>query len=138
MACQNQVGVKNILISFEDCDTGEVIRNVSHKLATDELPMVRACAWTNEELTNGYVQRNAVNATISISVIRDPRIALSQYQSCASISIQIEYFNGLVYTAFNGSVTTTDGSDTHAVTMDLSFSEIDELLPASTLTGVAA
>lgn len=138
MPCLNQIGVKNILISFRDCDTDEVIRNVSHKLSTDELPTVLACTWSNEELTNGYIQRNAVNATIELNVIRDTRVPLAYYQGCAGIDIQIEYLNGLVYTAFNGSVIDAEGSDTHDVPMTISFAEIDELLPAASLQGIAA
>lgn len=131
MACENQIGVKNILITFQSCETEEVIRNVAHKLSTDELPTILACAWTIEALTNGYVSRSASNASITINVIRDTRVPLQWYQGCAQIDIQIEYLNGLVYTAFGGSVTGAEGSDTHDVAMEISFKEIDEMLPAA-------
>lgn len=131
MACENQIGVKNILITFQDCDTEEIIRNVSHKLSTEELPTVLACTWSVEALTNGYVQRSAMNASINLNVIRDTRVPLAWYQGCAQIDIQIEYLNGLVYTAFGGSVVGAEASDTHDVGMEISFKEIDEMLPAA-------
>lgn len=133
MACENQIGIKNILISFESCDTGEVVRKVSHVLSTEELPTVLACTWTSEALTNGYVQRSAQNASISLNVVRNTAIPLSWYQGCASIDIQIEYLNGLVYTGFGGSVVGAEGSDTHDVPMEISFKELDEMLPVAQL-----
>lgn len=131
MACENQIGVKNILISFRDCDTDEVVRNVSHVLSTEELPTVLACTWANEALTGGYVQRSAQNASISLNVIRDTRVPLQWYQGCAAIDIQIEYMNGLVYTGFGGSVVGAEASDTHDIPMEISFKELDEMLPAA-------
>lgn len=134
MACDNQVGVKNILLTFHDCDTGETLGPISHELASTDLPTIRMCNYTNEALTGGYVSRSLGNAGMEMNVIRDPRVPLAYYQGCASVDAQIEYFNGLVYTGLDGSVTGDDLSDTHDVTFALTFrQDIDEMLPAGQL-----
>lgn len=133
MTCDNIIGVKNILISFTDCDTGAVVRNVSHKLSTEELPEIKTCEWVNTVLTHGYTRRTAANAGMGLSVIRDERVPLAYYQGCAALDIQIEYTNGLVYTGVGGSQTGDTRSDTHTVQLDVSFPTIDEMLPATQL-----
>ena len=138
MSCDNLLGVKNILITFRDCDTDEVIRNVSHKQSNNDMPEVKTCAWTNEELTNGFIRRTAANASIQVVVIRDLRVPLAYYQGCAALDIQIEYLNGLVYTGLGGSVIGDQRSDTHEVTLEAVFRVVDEMLPAEQLTAVAA
>lgn len=133
MSCENQVGVKNVLVSFRNCETGAVTKFVSHKMAGDELPTVRTCAWVNEPLTNGYNRRRQSNASIQITLIRNERIPIANYQGCAAVDIQIEYFNGMVYTGINGTVGGEDGSDSHEVTMDITFETLDEMLPGTAL-----
>jgi hypothetical protein len=133
MACENIVGVKNILITFHDCNTEETFGPISHELATDELPTWKTCPYNNEALPGGYTRRVSANAGANINVIRDPRIPLSYYQGCAAVDIQVEYDNGIVYTGRGGSVVGDDQSDSHAVTMDMSFRVLDELLPAGQL-----
>lgn len=133
MACDNQVGVKNILITFRDCETDTVYGPISHELSSEDLPTIRTCAYNNEPLPGGYVKRQVSNAEIEMKVIRDLRIPLALYQGCAAVRVQIEYFNGLVYSAVDGTGTGDEKSDTHEVTLMLSFKEIDELLPAGTL-----
>lgn len=137
MACENLVGVKNILLTFFDCDTDTRIGPISHKQATDELPTIKSCPWTNEALPNGFTKRTAAQALMSLNVIRDLRIPLAYYQGCVSISIQIEYENGLVYSALDGGVTGDEQSDTHEIQMELTFTEIDELLPPGSLAQAA-
>ena len=137
MSCPNQVGVKNILISFRNCDTNEVIKFVSHKQANDEDPTVRACSWVNEPLTNGFVRRRASNASMQITVIRNYRVPLAYYQGCASVDVQVEMFSGLVYTGVSGSVGGEDGSNGHEVTLDITFQQLDELLPAGEIQATA-
>ena len=46
MTCENQVGVKNILLTFRDCDTDAVYGPISHKLATEDAADVAACVRT--------------------------------------------------------------------------------------------
>lgn len=134
MACDNQVGVKNILLTFHDCDSGATLGPISHELASDDLPTVRTCRYTNESMTGGYVSRSLGSPGMEMNVIRDSRVPLAYYQGCASVDAQIEYFNGLVYTGLDGSATGDDLSDTHQVTLTLTFrQEIDEILPAGTL-----
>lgn len=133
MACDNQVGVKNIMLTFRDCDTDQVYGPISHELANDEQPQYRTCGYNNEELPGGYVKRTVASETIELTVIRNLGIPLALYQGCASIDIQIEHFNGLVYSAVQGTGTGDETSDAHEVTMTLSFREIDELLPAGLL-----
>lgn len=133
MACDNQVGVKNIMLTFRDCDTDDEFGPIAHALATDTQPTYRLCEYTNEELPGGYITRTLASPSIEISVIRNLGIPLALYQGCASVDIQVEHFNGLVYSAVDGSGTGTDTSDAHEVTLTLIFREIDELLPAGTL-----
>jgi len=133
MTCENQVGVKNILISFRDCDTDAVYGPISHELATDTLPTWRLCAYNNEALPHGYVKRAPTNPEVEINVIRDLRIPLSMYQGCSDVNLQVEYYNGLVYSAAKGTGTGDEKSDTHEVSMTIVFKEIDEMLPAGTL-----
>lgn len=133
MACENIVGIKNILLTFKDCDTGAIIGPYSHELSTDELPTWKLCPYTNETMTGGYTRRTYANSMVTINVIRDLRIPLAWYQGCAAVDIQAEYENGLVYTAKGGTHTGDDQSDTHAVTMTLSYRQIDELLPEGAL-----
>jgi hypothetical protein len=138
MTCENQVGVKNILITFKDCDTDAVYGPISHKLATDTLPTWRLCAYNNEPLPHGYVKRVPTNPEVEINVIRDLRIPLAMYQGCSDVNLQVEYYNGLVYSAVKGTGTGDEKSDSHEVAMTISFKEIDEMLPAGTLESTEA
>ena len=133
MTCDNQVGVKNILLSFHDCDTDAVYGPIAHVLASDTLPTWRLCPYKNEPLPHGYVTRKPTNPEVEISVIRDLRIPLSMYQGCSDVNLQVEYFNGLVYSAAKGTGTGEGKSDTHETKLTISFREIDEMLPAGTL-----
>ncbi|MCA1530536.1 hypothetical protein [Bradyrhizobium yuanmingense] len=133
MTCTNQVGVKNILITFRDCDTDAVYGPIAHLLATEDLPTWRLCPYNNDPLPHGYVKRQSTNPELEINVIRDLRIPLAMYQGCSDVAIQVEYYNGLVYSAVQGTATGDEKSDTHEVAMTISFREIDEMLPAGTL-----
>lgn len=133
MTCENQVGVKNILMSFRDCDTDIVYGPISHELSSEDLPTWRLCAYNNEALPHGYVKRKPTNPEVEIKVIRDLRIPLSMYQGCSDVNLQVEYYNGLVYSAARGTGTGDTKSDTHEVDLTLVFQEIDEMLPAGTL-----
>jgi hypothetical protein len=129
MTCENNVGVKNILITMKDCDTDAVFGPIAHVLASDTLPTFRLCPYKNEALPYGYVSRKPTNPEVEISVIRDLRIPLALYQGCADVTLQVEMFNGLVYSAQKGTGTGEEKSDTHEVKMTISFLEIDEMLP---------
>jgi hypothetical protein len=137
MACEDLVGVKNILLTFTDCDTLESYGPISHQLASEDLPTVRACGFTNEALPGGFVKRVLSYAQMEMNIIRDTRIPIAYYQGCAAVDVQIEYYNGLVYTGIGGSGTGDDMSDGHEVTLTLAFKEIDELLPAGLLDATA-
>jgi len=138
MTCTNQVGVKNILLTFKDCDTDAVYGPIAHVLATDTLPTWRLCSYNNEALPHGYVKRVPTNPGVEINVIRDLRIPLSMYQGCSDVNIQVEYYNGLVYSAAKGTGIGEEKSDTHEVAMEIVFREIDELLPNGILDQNAA
>jgi hypothetical protein len=133
MACENQVGVKNILFTFYDCDTDTRVGPISHKQATEDLPTIKSCSVVNERLPGGYIMRQHSDARITVSVIRDLRIPLAWYQGCVSIDSQIEMLNGLVYTGLNGGTIGDEGSNTHQVDLDLTYIELDELLPPGSL-----
>lgn len=133
MTCENQVGVKNVMLTFRDCETDEVFGPISHELSSEDLPTWRLCGFNNEALPGGYVRRQISNPEVEINVIRDLRIPLAMYQGCSDVSLQVEYYNGLVYSGINGTGIGDEKSDTHEVAMTISFREIDELLPAGTL-----
>lgn len=137
MPCDNQVGVKNILLTFRDCDTDDVFGPIGHELSSEDLPTWRLCPYNNTALPGGYVKRQKGNDGVEIKVIRDLRIPLALYQGCADVAIQVEYFNGLVYSGVHGTGIGDDKSDTHEVTLNLSFKDIDELLPVGTLESQA-
>lgn len=137
MTCENVVGVKNILMTFTDCQSGRVIGPYSHELATEELPMWRPCTYVSEAMTQGYVKKTANNASAEISVIRNLAVPLAWYQGCASIDIQVEYENGLVYTGTKGTTIGEEKSDSHEVSMEITFRQLDELLPDGELQEAA-
>jgi len=137
MNCDNQVGVKNIMLKFTNCDTGAVFGPISHQLAGEDLPTIRTCPYTNEALPGGYIKRSIGNEQIEMTIVRDLRIPLAMYQGCSNVDVQIEYYNGLVYSAIKGTGTGDESSDTHQVTMTLVYREIDELLPVGTLQQAA-
>ena len=95
MTCTNQVGVKNILLTFKDCDTLDVYGPISHHLSSEDLPTWRLCNYNNNPLPWGYVKRVPSNPEVEIKVIRDLRIPLSMYQGCSDVTLQVEYYNGL-------------------------------------------
>lgn len=133
--CNKQVGIKNILITFTNCTTGQVIGPVAHELAEEKIPDVRTSRSTSEALPGGYTRLSHGHSNIKMNVIRDLRIPLNMYQDpgVASVAIQLEYINGLVYTGVGGSVTGKDESDTHGVPLDITFDILDELLPDGAL-----
>jgi len=127
--CDNQIGVRNILIRFTDCDSNAVYGPFSHELAGSEQPTYRLCEFSNEALPGGYVRRTRGTNEISVMVIRNLGIPLALYQGCGSMDITIEHFNGMVITGLSGTSTGEESSDGHEVTLTASFKEIDELLP---------
>ncbi|MGL5733450.1 MAG: hypothetical protein ACRCYS_01180 [Beijerinckiaceae bacterium] len=129
MTCDNQLGVRNILIKFTDCDSGAVFGPINHELSGDTQPTYRLCDYANEPLPGGYVRRTRGNNEISVMVVRNLGIPLAMYQGCGAIDLTIEHFNGMVITGVNGTSTGTDSSDGHEVTITATFKEVDELLP---------
>ena len=51
----------------------------------------------------------------------------------SDVTLQVEYYNGLVYSAARGTGTGDEKSDTHEVAMTVVFRIIDEMLPEGTL-----
>lgn len=137
MACENMVGVKNIVVTFYDCDTDTKYANIVHKQATNDLPMWKTCAWTNERLVGGFTKRSASDVGCEIKLIRDLRFPLSFYQGCVSIDMQVEYENGLVYTGLGGGILDDTKSDTHEVDLNITFRTVDELLPTGAIAQAA-
>lgn len=131
--CGDLVGVKNIAMTFYDCNTNTKIGPVAHKLSSNDLPTVRTCGVKNEALPGGFTKRQEDSPMMKLKIIRDLRLPISFYQGCAGITISIEYLNGLVYTGVNGGVTNSSDSDTHEADIEATFTVIDELLPAGAL-----
>lgn len=134
MACDKQNGVKNILVTFEDCNTGQRFGPLSHRLADGaEIPTVKTCARVNTALTGGYVQVAEDNASMTLTIIKDRTIPTAWYQGCASLDIQVEKLDGTIWTLTGGSVTEPDESDGHSVTMTVIAEEIFETLPGAAI-----
>lgn len=130
MSCQDQIGVKNISISFTDCDSGNEAGPYAHVLSDDgALPEIVACTAKNTELTDGKVKRARTNAGINISVQPLRSVPLAFYQGCASIDIQLEYYDGTVITGKDGNVIDAGGSTYEKADMNIRFKEIDEMRP---------
>lgn len=129
--CPEQIGIRNILMTFKDCDNNITYGPLSHELAGEEQPSYRMCDYSNEPLPGGYIRRTRGNNEITVNVIRNLGVPLAMYQGCASINITLEHFNGLVVTGIAGTSTGDEGSDGHEVTITATFKEIDELLPTS-------
>lgn len=136
--CPNQVGVRNIIIKFTDCDNNRVYGPISHELSGDEQPQYRLCEYSNEPLPGGYVRRTKGNNEISLTVVRNLGIPLALYQGCGSIDLTIEHFNGMVITGIAGTSTGDESSDGHEVTLTATFRTVDELLPESVDANEAA
>lgn len=138
MACDNQVGVRNIFLTFTDCDTGSRFGPFVHELSGDEQPQYKLCAFSNEPMTGGYVRRTRDNQMIELSVIRNLQIPLAFYQGCSAVDITVEHYNGMVITGLDGTGTGDETSDGHEVSMTLVFRELDELLPSGTADAAPA
>ena len=133
MSCNKIVGIKNILLTFTNCDSGQVVGPIAHELSTDEEPKIRSYEWTQEDLKGGFTKRKHHNPFIEIKVIRDPRVPLKDYQGRSQIDLQVEYVAGYVYTGSEGGVTGDPSSDTYGADMKISFPRVDELLPPGSL-----
>lgn len=133
MTCPNVVGVKNIMLTFINCDTGQKLGPMPHKQATEELPKWRTYPITKQALPGGYVKYQQSHARAEMVLIRDLRVPLADYQGRSSISFQVEYENGLVYTGKASTPEGEDTSDSHEVTLNLVAPVIDELLPPGSL-----
>ncbi len=139
MGCLNQVGVKNLLLGFADCDNGSSggignVAGVTHSMAQDELPMYDSVPYTLEALSGGRVKRTYKNCSIKVNVVRNKAIPLQYYQGRASVDYQCEHIDGSVFTGAAGSVVEADDSDSNEVSMTISFASIVEVLaPGATL-----
>lgn len=136
--CGNQVGIRNIFISFFDCDNNVRYNGIVHELAGDEQPTYKLCPYTNEALTGGFVRRNRSNQMMNLTVLVNPNIPLRLYQGCASLDVTVEHFNGKVYSGIGGTPTGDERSDSHEVTLEVSFTDIDELLATTNIQAQAA
>jgi hypothetical protein len=133
MACPKLLGVKNIPIRFTNCNTGQVLGPIIHKLASDELPQIRVYPFSSEALANGYSRQFQRSAKIMMRIQRDPRVPLSWYQGAAVLDIQLEMESGHVYTGEGGTIIGEPTSDSLEVEIEASFENIDELLPDGAL-----
>jgi hypothetical protein len=138
MACSNLVGVKNLVITFKNCTTGETSQPIVHKLATADIPTWKTCPFMNEKLPGGYIKQSTANAGAEMKIIRDARVPLSYYQGCATLNVQCEMFSGIVFTGVDGGVLNDTKSDSHEVDLEITFSTLDELLPPGAIASDAS
>lgn len=136
MSCETQLGVRHLTLTFKNCDTGERIGPLRHKLADDDLPMWNLRDRKGEKLTGGWVKYTEDSECCEIKIIRDKRIPLSVYQGNGiwSVDLQVEYLCNTVYTGLDGAIVGEEKSDTRQVDMELTFeSGIEETLPEGAL-----
>lgn len=127
--CPAQVGVRNLVISFRDCDSDSEWRNIAHKMNGDILPTVLACNKITTRLPGGKVQVSEGNGyTFTADVQRVESIPLAMYQGCAAIDVSVEWYDGSVWTLLTGSVIDAAESDGNTITLTASFQEFDEIL----------
>lgn len=132
--CPAQVGVRNLVISFKDCESDNEWRNVVHKINGDTLPTVMACNKTTTVLPGGKVQvGEGTGYTFTADILRVESIPLAMYQGCAAIDVSVEFYDGSVWTLLNGSVTDATESDGNTIQLTASFQEFDEILAVNTL-----
>ena len=74
--CDQIVGVKNILLKFTNCETGEVIGPIAHELSKEDLPKWRTHAYKSEMLPGGYVKKHHISAACEMDIRRDLRVSL--------------------------------------------------------------
>lgn len=132
-ACDRTIGVKQILLAFTDCDTGQKYGPFAHKQGDEELPVWRLVDFVNEEVPGGWVERKQRSMYGEFTVNKDPRLPSSFYQGKAAISGQIEYRDGRVITFDEAAVAGDDASDLRKFKMRIVSPLIDELLPAGAL-----
>lgn len=136
MSCPNQIGVKNVLIAFTDCDNGTAggignVAAIAHDMAQDSLPEYDFTGYKLEGVSGGRVKRTYENAKIKLKIIRNLGIPLAYYQGRASMDVQIEHINGSTVTGLSGFVTDKQESDGNEVELTLEFkpSNMTEVLP---------
>lgn len=138
MACEGIIGVKNILLTFTHCDSGQTVKNLSHALSSDEIPQVRTVPFKSEAIPGGYTRRHSSYCRINMKVIVNRGLHLSWYQGAASVDVQIEYEDGRVLTGTGGTVSGEETSDMHEANMQLTFrGGVTELLPDGALATAA-
>ena len=133
MSCENNIGLKNAVFSFTHCDTGEQIKRISHVLAEDDLPEVRMARVSSETLNGGYVKKTQGSPMIKGNFVRDRRVPQEWYEGHASIDVQLEYYSGIIISGVGGTNVAEDGSDTHSVNLEITYRQLDELLPDGAL-----
>lgn len=140
MSCANKEGVKNILLTFVDCETGEKISNISHKQPLDaDNPTMIGCAFNNTDIGRGRVSVAERSEQMTLTVQGDNAVPISYYQGCASVTVQVEWFSGEVWTGEDGNVIEPDASNRASITMTLVFEKINVMLAARrAFTGSAA
>ena len=139
MDCPEVVGVRNVIISFRDCDSDVVLRNIFHKLASDTLPTFNLCPYTYTALPGGKVQKSeGTGVTLEMEIERVPSIPSAYYTGCASIDVTLEYYDGSVLTFLNGAVVDSGGTNGHTVSISAVFKEADELLAVTQMAADAA
>lgn len=136
--CPEIVGVRNIVISFRDCDTDVELRNIFHKLASDVLPVFNLCPYTYTALPGGKVQKSeGTGVSLEMEVQRVPSIPSAYYTGCAALDVTLEYYDGSVITFLNGAVIDSTGTDGNTATITAIFKEADELLSETQMEGEA-
>jgi hypothetical protein len=127
-SCDKTIGIRNIILTFLDCDGNIIQGPLVHEPTEDSEPNIKTCKETREALSSGRSKIIRGNTEINdLSVYRRLEVPLSLYQGCAAVNVTLEYYNGLVYTGLNGTVVGAEGSDGTIVNMSMIFEDIDEL-----------
>lgn len=126
--CPDIVGVRNVLISFKDCDNDQEMRNVVHKVASDTLPTYNLCNYVLTALPGGKVQRSeGTGFTLEIEIQVVDGIPTAWYTGCAAIDVTLDYYDGKVLTFLNGAIIDSGGTDGNTVVISAVFKDADEL-----------
>lgn len=125
--CDKTIGLRNVLLTFLDCDGNIIQGPLVHEPTEDSEPNIMMCKEKREALSSGRSKIMRGNTEITdLAVYRRLEVPLAIYQGCAAVNVTLEYYNGLVYTGLNGTVIDAEGSDGVVVNMTIIFDDIDE------------
>lgn len=127
MACESDVGLKNLVLTFRDCNTGEEISAISHNLAEDTQFEWNACPYTRTSTSGRKTRVSKASVQINFTVVPSLSIPSNYYTGCAEMDVSAEFYSGRVITATNGSIVDASAMNEESVAIQARFDVLDEI-----------